>query len=82
MVKLTSSGKFGFSRPDLDGNKLAKGMCLARKARDREMFREPHIITLLTCVILLKDTTINSLFIVALWNQGQPITQKVPVTSK
>ena len=28
-------GKFGFSRPDLDGNKLAKGMYLARKASDR-----------------------------------------------
>ena len=27
------------SRPDLeDGNKLAKGMCLAREARDREVF--------------------------------------------
>ena len=23
--------KFGFSRPDLDGNKAAKGMCLAIK---------------------------------------------------
>ena len=23
---------------DLDGNKLAKGMCLVRKARDREVF--------------------------------------------
>ena len=38
LLKLTSCGKFGFSRPDLDGNKLAKGMYLARKAKDREMF--------------------------------------------
>ena len=35
---LTSYGKFGSSRPDLDGNKLAKGMYLARKASDREEF--------------------------------------------
>ena len=29
-----------FSRPDLDENKLliAKGMCLARKTRDKEVF--------------------------------------------
>ena len=33
-----SKGKFGFSRPDLDGKKLAKVMCLARRARDREVF--------------------------------------------
>ena len=38
LFKLVSYVKFGFSRPDLDGNKLAKGMCLARKPRDREMF--------------------------------------------
>ena len=38
LFELASYGKFGFSRPDLDGNKLAKGMCLARKARDREVF--------------------------------------------
>ena len=38
MFKLTSYGKFGFSRPDLDGNKLAERVCLARKARDREVF--------------------------------------------
>ena len=31
-------GKFGLSRPDLDGNKPAKGNCLAEKARDREVF--------------------------------------------
>ena len=36
LFKLASNGKFG-SRPDLDGNKLAKGMCLVRKARDREV---------------------------------------------
>ena len=30
--------KFAFSRPDLDGNKLAKGMCLERKVGDREVF--------------------------------------------
>ena len=28
LFKLTFYSKFGFSRPDLDGNKLAKGMCL------------------------------------------------------
>ena len=28
----------GFSTPNLDGNKLAKGMCLATKAKDREVF--------------------------------------------
>ena len=38
LFKLASYGKFGFSRRDLDGNKLAKGMCLVRKARDREVF--------------------------------------------
>ena len=38
LFKLASYGKFDFSRPDLDGNKLAEGMCLARKARDREVF--------------------------------------------
>ena len=31
-------GKFGFSRPELDGNTLAKGMGLARKMRDKEVF--------------------------------------------
>ena len=38
LFELASYSKFGFFRPDLDGNKLAKGMCLARKARDREAF--------------------------------------------
>ena len=38
LFKLASYGKFGFSRPDMDGSKLAKGMCLGRKARDREVF--------------------------------------------
>ena len=38
LVELASYGRFGFSRPDLNGKKLAKGMCLARKARDREVF--------------------------------------------
>ena len=38
LFELVSYGKFGFSRPDLDGNKLAKGMCLARKVKDREVF--------------------------------------------
>ena len=38
LFKLTSYGKFGFSRPYLDGNKLAKGMYLAGKVRDREEF--------------------------------------------
>ena len=38
LLELASYGKFGFSRPDLDGNKPAKGMCLVRKARDREVF--------------------------------------------
>ena len=36
LFELASYSKFGFSRPDLDGNKPAKGMCLVRKARDRE----------------------------------------------
>ena len=35
LFKLASYGKFGFSRPDLDRNRLAKGVCLAR---DREVF--------------------------------------------
>ena len=30
-MELASYGKFGFSRPDIEGNKLAKGMFLARK---------------------------------------------------
>ena len=38
LLKLASYGKFGFSRSDLDGNKLGKDIYLARKARDREMF--------------------------------------------
>ena len=38
LFELVSYCKFGFSRPDLDGNKLAKGVCLARKAGDREVF--------------------------------------------
>ena len=36
--KIASHGKFGFSRPDLERNKLSKGMCLVRKVRDRELF--------------------------------------------
>ena len=38
LFKLTSYSKFGLSRPDLVGNKLAKGMYLARKASDGEVF--------------------------------------------
>ena len=38
LFKLASYGKFGFSRPDLDGNKLANGKCLWKKVRDREVF--------------------------------------------
>ena len=38
LFKLASYDKFGLSKPDLDGNKLAKGICLARKKRDREVF--------------------------------------------
>ena len=38
LLELVSYGKFGFSRPDLDGNKVAKGKCLARKVRDKEVF--------------------------------------------
>ena len=38
LFELASYGKFGFSRPDLDGKKLTKGMWLARKVRDREAF--------------------------------------------
>ena len=33
MASLTSLGRI-----DLDGNKLAKGICLKRKARDKEVF--------------------------------------------
>ena len=36
--KLTSYGKFGSSRPDLDGNNLAKRIYLVRKACYREVF--------------------------------------------
>ena len=35
LLELVSYGKFGFSKPDLDRNKPAKGKCLARKARDK-----------------------------------------------
>ena len=38
LFELAPYGKFGFSRPDLDGNKLAKGICLARKERDKEVY--------------------------------------------
>ena len=38
LVQVTSYSKFGFSRPDIDGNKLAKGMCLARNMKDKEVF--------------------------------------------
>ena len=38
LFKLTFYGKFGFSRPDLDGNKLAKVMYLARKVSNKEVF--------------------------------------------
>ena len=37
-MELASYGKFGFSRPDLYGNKLAKGMYIARKTRDKEVY--------------------------------------------
>ena len=37
-LELVSYSEFCFSRPDLDGNKPAKGKCLERKARDREVF--------------------------------------------
>ena len=37
LFKLASYSKFGL---DLDGNKLAKGMCLARKVRDRDSSTE------------------------------------------
>ena len=30
--------KLGFVRPDLDGKRPAKGKCLVRKARDKEVF--------------------------------------------
>ena len=29
--------KFGISKPDLDGNKAAKGKCLAGKVRNKEV---------------------------------------------
>ena len=35
---LVSDGKFGFFRPDLDGNKPAKGKRLARKVRNKGVF--------------------------------------------
>ena len=38
LFKLAYYGKFDFSRLDLDGNKLAKCICLARKMRDRGEF--------------------------------------------
>ena len=38
LLEIVYYGKFGFSRPDLDGNKLAIGECFARKARDRVVF--------------------------------------------
>ena len=38
LFELAFYSMFGFSRPDLDGNKLAKGMCLVRKMGDREVF--------------------------------------------
>ena len=38
LLELVSYGKFGFSRPDLDGNKPGKGNCLATKVRDKEVF--------------------------------------------
>ena len=38
MELVPAYGKFGFSSPDLDGNKVAAGMCFARKVRDREVF--------------------------------------------
>ena len=34
-MEFVSYGQFGFSRPDLDGNKPANGKCLARKTRDK-----------------------------------------------
>ena len=37
LIELVSYGKFGFSRPDLDGNKPAKGK-LAGKEMDKEVF--------------------------------------------
>ena len=49
LFELASYDKFGFSRPDLEGNKLAKGMCLGRKARDKEVFYlvVPRVINLI-----------------------------------
>ena len=37
-MELCILGKFGSTTPDSDENKLAKGMCLARKLRDTEVF--------------------------------------------
>ena len=37
-LKLVSYSKFGFSRPDLDGNKPAKGKYIAGKMRKNEVF--------------------------------------------
>ena len=38
LFKLAPIWQFGFSRLGLDGNKLAKDICLARKMRDKEVF--------------------------------------------
>ena len=38
LLDLVCYSKFGFSRLDLNGNMAAKGNCLARKARDKDMF--------------------------------------------
>ena len=38
LFTLASYIKFVFSRPDSNGKKLAKGVCLARKMRDKEVF--------------------------------------------
>ena len=44
LFKLAFYGKFGFSRPDLDGNKLAKGMYLARKVKRSVYLIVPRVV--------------------------------------
>ena len=39
-MELVSYCKFGISRPDLDGTKLAKGKCLVRKVRLKSVYLE------------------------------------------
>ena len=60
LFKLASYDKFGFSRPDLDGNKLAKRMYLVRKARDREVYKlSPVIISAIVFIGRLRQDKVG-----------------------